>query len=39
VEGGAPWSSHVVRDGNLISGQNPQSSHAVAQTLLEALNA
>ncbi|UOQ87643.1 type 1 glutamine amidotransferase domain-containing protein [Agromyces endophyticus] len=37
VEGGAPWSSHVVRDGNLITGQNPQSSAAVASALLAAL--
>lgn len=37
VEGGAPWASHVVRDGNLISGQNPQSSAAVAEALLAAL--
>lgn len=32
-----PWSSHVVRDGNLITGQNPQSSHAVAAAILAAL--
>lgn len=32
-----PWSSHVVVDGNLISGQNPQSSEAVAAALLAAL--
>lgn len=37
VEGGAPWTSHVVRDGNLISGQNPQSSDAVAKAVIEAL--
>ncbi|WP_394941807.1 type 1 glutamine amidotransferase domain-containing protein [Psychromicrobium sp. YIM B11713] len=37
VEGGAPWTSHVVRDGNLISGQNPQSSDAVAAELIAAL--
>ncbi|GAA1794941.1 type 1 glutamine amidotransferase domain-containing protein [Agromyces lapidis] len=37
VEGGAAWSSHVVRDGNLITGQNPQSSEAVAEALLAAL--
>jgi putative intracellular protease/amidase len=37
VEDGAPWSSHVVRDGNLITGQNPQSSHAVAAELITAL--
>lgn len=37
VVGGAPWTSHVVRDGNLISGQNPQSSEAVAKAVIEAL--
>lgn len=37
VEGGDAWTSHVVRDGNLISGQNPQSSEAVATALIEAL--
>jgi putative intracellular protease/amidase len=37
VEDGAAWSSHVVRDRNLISGQNPQSSEAVAAALVEAL--
>lgn len=37
VEGGPAWSSHVVRDGNLITGQNPQSSDAVAVALLDAL--
>lgn len=37
VESGTPWSAHVVRDGNLITGQNPQSSDAVAHALIEAL--
>ncbi len=37
VETGAAWSSNVVRDGNLISGQNPQSSEAVAKEVLKAL--
>lgn len=37
TEAGAAWSSFVVRDGNLISGQNPQSSAAVAAAVLEAL--
>jgi len=37
VEDGAPWSAHVVRDRNLITGQNPQSSEAVAAELLAAL--
>lgn len=32
-----PWASHVVHDGNLISGQNPQSSGAVAAAVLAAL--
>lgn len=31
------WSDHVVRDGNLITGQNPQSSISVAQAVIEAL--
>lgn len=37
VEAGEPWSSFVVRDGTLISGQNPQSSAEVAAALLDAL--
>ncbi|WP_350347593.1 type 1 glutamine amidotransferase domain-containing protein [Agromyces sp. G08B096] len=37
IDDGEPWASHVVRDGNLISGQNPQSSHAVAAALVAAL--
>ncbi|RLK49712.1 type 1 glutamine amidotransferase domain-containing protein [Microbacterium telephonicum] len=37
VENGAPWSEHVVRDGNLISGQNPQSSDAVAKAIVDVL--
>lgn len=37
IESGAPWTSHVVVDGNLISGQNPQSSAEVAKHLLAAL--
>lgn len=39
IDTGAPWTSHVVRDGNLISGQNPQSSAAVAAAVLEAVAA
>jgi putative intracellular protease/amidase len=31
------WASHVVKDGMLITGQNPASSEAVAKTLLEIL--
>jgi len=39
VESAAPWSDHVVVDGNLITGQNPQSSATVARRVLEALAA
>ncbi|MET9956869.1 type 1 glutamine amidotransferase domain-containing protein [Streptomyces sp. NPDC006339] len=35
----AAWSSHVVEDGNLITGQNPQSSKATAERVLKALAA
>lgn len=38
VENGAAWSSNVVRDGNLITGQNPQSSGDVAKEVLAALS-
>ena len=34
---GAPWSVHVVRDGRLITGQNPQSALQLGKILLEAL--
>ncbi|MGW3917566.1 type 1 glutamine amidotransferase domain-containing protein [Streptomyces sp. NPDC005070] len=37
VETGAPWSSKVVVDGKLITGQNPQSSTATAEATLKAL--
>lgn len=37
IEDGQPWTSHIVRDGNLITGQNPQSSEAVAAAIIEAL--
>lgn len=37
VETRPPWSSHVVKDGGLITGQNPQSSAEVASALIEAL--
>lgn len=37
LSSGPAWGSFVVRDGNLISGQNPQSSDEVATTLLSAL--
>ncbi len=36
-EGAANWQPFAIRDGLLITGQNPQSSHLVAQKLLEAL--
>jgi hypothetical protein len=36
-EGAANWVPFAVRDGNLITGQNPQSSDLVAQSLLDAL--
>ncbi|MFI5893939.1 type 1 glutamine amidotransferase domain-containing protein [Actinoplanes sp. NPDC051513] len=35
-EGGPAWSSHVVVDGNLITGQNPASAEAVGEALLKA---
>ena len=34
---GDPWTSHVVTCGNLITGQNPQSSPATAQAVVNAL--
>ncbi|MET4060247.1 putative intracellular protease/amidase [Arthrobacter sp. UYP6] len=37
VESGPAWTSFVVRDRNLISGQNPQSSEDVANAVLAAL--
>jgi putative intracellular protease/amidase len=39
IEAGPPWSSTVVVDGNLISGQNPQSSVETAGEVLRALKA
>lgn len=36
-ESAAPWQPYAVRDGQLITGQNPQSSERVAAALLEAL--
>jgi putative intracellular protease/amidase len=36
---GAAWSNTVVVDGNLITGQNPQSSTATAESVLKALAA
>src|ERR1035437_9238746 len=37
VENAAAWSSNVVRNGNLITGQNPQSSEDVAKEVINAL--
>jgi hypothetical protein len=34
---GPPWQSHVVADGNLITGQNPASSRAATERTLDAL--
>jgi putative intracellular protease/amidase len=31
------WSNYIIRDGLLITGQNPQSSEAVAEELLAVL--
>ncbi|MET0975894.1 MAG: type 1 glutamine amidotransferase domain-containing protein [Leifsonia sp.] len=39
IDSSADWSSHVVIDGSLISGQNPQSSAAVTSAVIEALDA
>jgi putative intracellular protease/amidase len=36
-ERGPKWSSFAVRDGKLVTGQNPQSSAAVARLVVEAL--
>ncbi|OEU87412.1 thiamine biosynthesis protein ThiJ [Streptomyces abyssalis] len=37
VETGPAWASKVVADGNLITGQNPQSSHDTARQVVQAL--
>ncbi|MEV8183648.1 type 1 glutamine amidotransferase domain-containing protein [Specibacter sp. NPDC078692] len=37
IDNGAAWSSNVVRSGNLITGQNPQSSEDVANEVIKAL--
>ncbi len=37
-EGTVNWQPHAVRDGNLITGQNPASSEKVATLVLSALN-
>jgi len=36
-EGAANWAPFAIHDGQLITGQNPQSSGLVAQSLLSAL--
>lgn len=36
-EGGPPWAPKAVRDGNLVTGQNPASSVPVAREVLQAL--
>ncbi len=38
-EAGAPFTEHVVIDGRLITGQNPQSAAATAEAVLEELDA
>ncbi|MEV0170293.1 type 1 glutamine amidotransferase domain-containing protein [Streptomyces sp. NPDC050803] len=37
IDTGAAWSSKVVRDGNLVTGQNPQSSKDTAEQVLKVL--
>ena len=37
VSTGEAWGAHVVVDGHLVTGQNPQSSAATAEALLQAL--
>ena len=33
------WAPHAVRDGMLVTGQNPASSHRTAELMVEALGA
>jgi putative intracellular protease/amidase len=33
------FTSHAVRDGRLVTGQNPQSTEAIAKLLIEAIDA
>ena len=35
--GGEMWKSHAVRDGNLVTGQNPASSERVARLVLASI--
>jgi putative intracellular protease/amidase len=37
-ENGPMWKPYAVRDGNLVTGQNPASSALVAQHFIEALS-
>lgn len=37
-DGASPWSDHVVIDGRLITGQNPQSALSLGKALLNALD-
>jgi putative intracellular protease/amidase len=37
VQAGPAWQPNLVRDGNLITGQNPASSEVVAREVLAAL--
>ncbi|WP_243298608.1 type 1 glutamine amidotransferase domain-containing protein [Bacillus litorisediminis] len=36
-EGKEKWTDHSIRDGNLVTGQNPQSSKSTAEKVVEAL--
>jgi putative intracellular protease/amidase len=36
--GRRPWADHAVRDGNLVTGQNPMSSASAARLVLQALS-
>jgi putative intracellular protease/amidase len=38
-DAGAPWSAYTVVDGNLVTGQNPQSADATAKAMLDLLAA
>lgn len=38
VEGGEPFTSYAVRDGNLVTGQNPMSLARLSELILEALD-
>ncbi|MBM7573318.1 type 1 glutamine amidotransferase domain-containing protein [Aquibacillus albus] len=36
-QSGEKWTDHSVRDGNLVTGQNPQSSRSTAEKIVEAM--